>query len=167
MWEPTPKAASVRAVHRALELGVNGFDVAPRYGDGKAEDVLGRALQDRPDPVIVATKVRLSADDLFDVAGAVRRSMDASLRRLRRDAVDSLHFHNRLTPQRGERPDSFSAEDVLGAVLEAYQHVQQAGTTRFIGISGMGPDVPVLKYPLNFLYFLHTYTRRCNRPREF
>jgi len=94
VWEPTPKAASVRAVHRALELGVNGFDVAPRYGDGKAEAVLGRALQDRPDPVIVATKVRLSADDLFDVAGAVRRSMDASLRRLRRDAVDSLHFHN-------------------------------------------------------------------------
>jgi aryl-alcohol dehydrogenase-like predicted oxidoreductase len=125
VWGPTTEAESVRAVHRALELGVNVFDVAPSYGDGKAEEVLGRALQGRPEPVIVATKVRLSVDDLSDVAGAVRRSVDASLRRLRRDTVDILHLHNRLTPQRGERPDSLSAEDVLGPVLEAYQDVQQ------------------------------------------
>jgi aryl-alcohol dehydrogenase-like predicted oxidoreductase len=145
VWGPTTEAESVRAVHRALELGVNVFDVAPSYGDGKAEEVLGRALQGRPEPVIVATKVRLSADDLSDVAGAVRRSVDASLRRLRRDAVDILHLHNRLTPHRGERPDSLSAEDVLGPVLEAYHHVQQAGKTRFIGVSGMEPDVSTLR----------------------
>jgi len=145
VWGPTTEAESVRAVHRALELGVNVFDVAPSYGDGKAEEVLGRALQGRPEPVIVATKVRVSADDWSDVAGAVRRSVDASLRRLRRDAVDILHLHNRLTPRRGERPDSLSAEDVLGPVLEAYHHVQQAGKTRFIGVSGMEPDVPTLR----------------------
>lgn len=145
VWGATTEAQSVRAVHRALELGVNFFDVAPSYGKGKAEDVLGRALQNRQEPVIVATKVRLSADDMADVTGAVRRSVDASLRRLRREAVDILHIHNRLTPQRGDRPDSLSAEDVLGPVLEAYRQVQQAGQTRFIGVSGMEPDVPTLR----------------------
>jgi aryl-alcohol dehydrogenase-like predicted oxidoreductase len=153
VWGPTTEAESVRAVHRALELGVNVFDVAPSYGNGKAEDVLGRALQGRPEPVIVATKVRLSAHDLSDVAGAVRRSVDASLRRLRRDAVDILHIHNRLTPRRGERPDSLSAEDVLGPVLEAYHHVQQTGKTRFIGVSGMEPDAPTLRRILQSGHF--------------
>jgi L-galactose dehydrogenase len=44
VWGPTTEAESVRAVHRALDLGVNFFDVAPGYGNGKAEEVLGRAL---------------------------------------------------------------------------------------------------------------------------
>ena len=145
VWGATTEAESVRAVHRALELGVNFFDVAPGYGNGKAEEVLGRALQRRQEPVIVATKVQLTAEEMSDVAGSVRRSVEASLRRLRREAVDILHIHNRLTPRRGDRPDSLSAEDVLGPVLEAYQQVQQAGNTRFIGVSGMEPDTPTLR----------------------
>ena len=145
VWGATTEAESVRAIHRALELGVNFFDVAPSYGNGKAEEVLGRALEGRQEPVIIATKVRLAADEMSDVADAVSRSVEASLRRLRRDGVDILHIHNRLTPQRGDRPDSLSAEDVLGPVLDAYHHVQQAGKTRFIGVSGMEPDPPTLR----------------------
>ena len=145
VWGATTEAESVRAVHRALELGVNFFDVAPSYGHGKAEEVLGRALAGRQEPVIIATKVRLAADEMSDVVSAVSRSVEASLRRLRRDRVDVLHIHNRLTPQRGDRPDSLSAEDVLGPVLDAYQRVQHAGKTRFIGVSGMEPDTPILR----------------------
>jgi aryl-alcohol dehydrogenase-like predicted oxidoreductase len=44
VWGPTTEAESMRTIHRALELGVNLFDVAPGYGSGKAEEVLGRAL---------------------------------------------------------------------------------------------------------------------------
>jgi len=44
VWGPTTETESVRTIHRALELGVNFFDVAPSYGHGKAEEVLGRAL---------------------------------------------------------------------------------------------------------------------------
>ena len=80
VWGTTTEAESVRAVHRALALGVNFFDVAPSYGDGKAEEVLGRALENRQEPAIVATKVRLSAEEMSDVTGAVRRSVEASLR---------------------------------------------------------------------------------------
>ena len=145
VWGPTTEEESVRAVRRALELGVNFFDVAPGYGNGKAEEVLGLALEGRHQEAIVATKVRLRSEEMDDVGVAVTRSVDASLRRLKTDAVDVLHVHNRFTHRRGELPYSLSAEDVLGPVLEAYRNVQKAGKTRFIGVSAMEPHVPTLR----------------------
>src|SRR4029434_10586540 len=93
VWGPTTEAESVQTIHRALELGVNFFDVAPGYGNGKAERVLGRALHGLQEPVVVATKVRLAAEEMHDVAGAVRMSVEASLRRVRRaeSGVPCLH----------------------------------------------------------------------------
>ena len=79
-----------------------------------------------------------------DVRGAVRRSVETSLCRLRRDAVDVLHVHNRFTERRGEAPHSLSAADALGPVLDAYREVQQAGMTRFIGLSAMDHHVPTM-----------------------
>ena len=145
VWGATTDEESVRAVHRALDLEINFFDVAPGYGNGKAEEVLGTALEGRRDRAVVATKVRLRAEEMEDVAGAVNRSVEASLRRLRMDSVDVLHVHNRFTAQRGEAPDSLSAADALGSVLEAYQKVQAAGKTRFIGLSAMDHHVPTMK----------------------
>src|SRR5919204_6376344 len=104
VWGPTTEAESVRTIHRALELGVNFFDVAPSYGNGKAEEALGRALQGRQEQVVVATKVRLAAEEMHDVAGAVPQSVEASLRRLRRETVDLLQLPQRFTPPRGEPP---------------------------------------------------------------
>ena len=145
VWGPTTEAEAIRSVHRALDLGINFFDVAPAYGDGKAEAALGQALQGRPEPVIIATKVRLRADEMDDVAGAVRRSVDASLTRLRRDSVDILHVHNRFTQHRGEVPNSLSADDALGPVLAAYKEMQQSGKTRYIGLSAMDHHVPTMR----------------------
>ena len=145
VWGSTTEEESVRAIHRALELGVNFFDVAPSYGNGKAEEVLGRALHGRQDQAVVATKVRLAAEEMHDVTGAVRTSVEASLRRLRRETIDVLHVHNRFTPRRGDLPHSLAADDVLGPVLEAYQQIQHAGKTRWIGVSAMEPDVPTLR----------------------
>jgi aryl-alcohol dehydrogenase-like predicted oxidoreductase len=145
VWGPSTEEESMRAVHRALDLGINFFDVAPSYGNGKAEEVLGVALRGRRDRVVVATKVRLRVEEMDDVPGAVQRSVEASLRRLRTDAVDVLHVHNRFTLRRGDTPDSLSAEDALGPVLEAYKRVQDAGKTRFIGVSAMEPHVPTIR----------------------
>ena len=145
VWGPTDEEEAIAAVHRALELGVTFFDVAPSYGDGKAEAALGKALEGRAESVVIATKVRLRAEDMDDVHGAVRRSVDASLGRLRRDAVDVLHVHNRFTEHRGEVLDSLSGNDVLGPVLEAYRSVQQAGKTQFIGLSAMDHHVPTMR----------------------
>ena len=107
--------------------------------------MLGIALQGRRDEAIVATKVRLRAGEMSDIEGAVTRSVDASLRRLRMDSVEVLHVHNRFTRRRGEQPDSLSADDVLGPVLQAFQTVQQAGKTRYIGLSAMDPHVPTVR----------------------
>ena len=144
VWGATTRDEAVRAVHRALDLGINFFDVAPAYGDGKAEEALGLALEGRTEDVIIATKVRLAADDMNDVTGAVQRSMETSLRLLKRDSVDVLHVHNRFTENRGDVPNSLSADDVLGPVLDAYRAVRQSGKTRFIGLSAMDHHVPTL-----------------------
>ena len=144
VWGATTVEESVKAIHRALELGINFFDVAPGYGNGKAEEVLGIALEGRRDEAVVATKVRLRADEMGDVRGAVARSVEHSLRLLRMDSVDVLHVHNRFTERRGEVTDSLSAEDALGPVLDAYQLMQEMGKTRFIGISAMDHHIPAM-----------------------
>jgi aryl-alcohol dehydrogenase-like predicted oxidoreductase len=145
VWGPTDEQEAIASVHRALDLGITFFDVAPSYGDGKAEEALGKALEGRSEPVVVATKVRLRADEMDDIAGAVQRSVDISRRRLRRDSVDVLHVHNRFTEHTGEVADSLSADDVLGPVLDAYRAVQRAGKTRFIGLSAMDHHVPTMR----------------------
>ena len=152
-WGPTTVEESVRAVHRALDLGINFFDTAPGYGKTKGEEVLGIALQGRRDQAIVATKVLVAAEEMDDVEGTVSRSVDASLRRLRMDAVDVLHVHNVFTLHRGELPNSLTADDVLGPVLETYQKVQQAGKTRFIGLSAWEPHMPSMKRMMESGYF--------------
>ena len=103
MVRGTP-AERERAVARALELGVNFFDTAPAYGDGVSEQHLGQALQALQAQCLVATKVRLGADGLADPATAVTRSLETSLRRLRRDRVDLLQLHDpvRATRAGGE-----------------------------------------------------------------
>ena len=144
VWGPTTEDEAIASVHRALELGITFFDVAPSYGDGKAEEALGKALEGRTEPVVVATKVRLRADEMDDVDGAVHSSVERSLRLLRRDSVDVLHVHNRFTETRGEAPDSLSGDDVLGPVLEAYRAVQREGKTQFIGLSAMDHHIPTM-----------------------
>ena len=96
------RAERERAVARALDLGVNFFDTAPLYGDGVSEEHLGEALQAVKARCLVATKVRVGPAGLDDPAGAVTRSLETSLRRLRRDRVDLLQLHD---PVRAVRAD--------------------------------------------------------------
>ena len=146
VWGATTETEAIAAIHRALDLGINFFDVAPAYGDGKAEEALGKALAGRNEAVVVATKVRLAVEEMDDIAGAVQRSVEASLRRLRRDYVDVLHIHNRFAARRGLGvPTALSADDALGPALAAYQSQQAAGNTRWIGLSAMDHDVPTLR----------------------
>ena len=145
VWGPTTRDEAVRAIHRALDLGINYFDVAPAYGNGKAEEALGIALEGRAEDVIIGTKVRIASTDMKDVTEAVTRSVEKSLKLLKRDSIDILHVHNRFTEKRGETLNSLAAEDVMGPVLEAYKVAQQAGKTRFIGLSAMDHHVPTLE----------------------
>jgi aryl-alcohol dehydrogenase-like predicted oxidoreductase len=136
VWGPTSDEESVRAIHRALDLGVNFFDVAPGYGAGRAEEVLGRALSGRSESFYVATKVRLQPDKLNDISGAIRSGFDASLKRLGKDRVDLLQLHNPLGAERGQR--NISLSDALGPVVNTLEELRSTGLTSFIGFSGYG-----------------------------
>ncbi len=127
------------AVAWARENGVNFFDTAPSYGDGASETNLGRALGNHREGVVVGTKVGLGERDMADVAGAVQRSLDASLTRLRQDHVDLLQLHN--TIGRPDRHGTIGVEQVLGDVVPAFEKVRAAGKTRFLGFTAKGePD---------------------------
>jgi len=85
----------IEAVELALDLGINYFDTAPSYGDGRSETNLGKVLSELDPNIVLATKVGLSLEQLDDIPDAVERSVEASLNRLQRDYVDVLQLHSR------------------------------------------------------------------------
>jgi len=124
------------AVARAMELGVNYFDTAPSYGDGESERNLGQVLKSLKARVQVGTKFRLDPPDLHDIAGAVGRSLDASLKRLGMERVDLFQLHNRIETARGR--GALSVGDVLSEVVPAVQKLRQQGKVGFCGMTALG-----------------------------
>lgn len=89
LWGKQDKLESIRTIHAALERGINFFDSAPAYGDGKAEKRLGQALDGRRDSAVIGTKIshqHQKADDLI-------KSCERSLKLLRTDYIDLLQIH--------------------------------------------------------------------------
>jgi aryl-alcohol dehydrogenase-like predicted oxidoreductase len=126
-----------RTIARAIAAGVNYFDTAVQYGDGKSEKNLGRVLQNlKPADVVVGTKVRLPSADFGRIAGAVAASLEGSLQRLRLDRVDIFHLHNAIT-QSGDG-EALSVPQVLGDVVPAFERLRQQGKTRFLGLTAIG-----------------------------
>jgi aryl-alcohol dehydrogenase-like predicted oxidoreductase len=125
-----------RAVAWARDNGINFFDTAASYGDGVSETNLGRALNGNTDGLVVSSKVGLSLDDLADVEGAVTRSLDASLSRLRLDHVDIFQLHN--TIGHPDHRGTLSMDQILGDVIPAFEKLKDAGKTRFLGFTAKG-----------------------------
>ncbi len=131
-------ADQVKAVARAMELGINYFDTASQYGAGQSETNLGRVLNELDAQVYVGTKYRLETEDGADIKGGVIRSVDASLARMVREQVDLIQLHNRVSPQRDLAGGILSVEDVLGEVVEATEMLRAQGKVRFWGLTGVG-----------------------------
>ena len=133
----------VATVRHALGLGLNYFDTAPSYGDGLSETHLGQVLGELRPAVHVGTKFSLQPQDRGDMAGAVRRSLEASLRRLGMDSVDLLQLHNPI----GSTADGrrLAVQDVLapGGVSDALDALRSEGLIRFAGMTGLG-ETPAL-----------------------
>jgi len=126
-------AASIRVIHRALELGVDLLDTADMYGPFTNEELVGRAIADRRDRVIVATKfgnVRKADGTFVGIDGSpdyVRAACDASLKRLGVDRID-LYYQHRVDPKT-------PIEDTVGAMAE----LVKAGKVRYLGLSEAAP----------------------------
>jgi aryl-alcohol dehydrogenase-like predicted oxidoreductase len=128
------------AVRRALAAGVNWFDTAASYGDGRSEQRIGEILRELRATPKVSTKVGLKPEELADIPGAIRRSLERSLRRLGRDRVDLFQLHNQVTPARGDRPGSIAVEDVLGkkGAARAFEQLRGEGLFGWSGFTGLG-----------------------------
>jgi aryl-alcohol dehydrogenase-like predicted oxidoreductase len=125
-----------RAVARAVELGINYFDTAAAYGNGRSEENLGEVLRRLKPDVYVGTKFRLEPADLADVAGGVARSLEASLRRLKLEREDLLQLHNHISLGPGERTVSVST--LLDDVVASLRRLREQGKLRFYGITALG-----------------------------
>ena len=128
-----PQDESVRAIRRALELGVNYLDTAPTYAN--SEEVLGAALEGVRQPYILSTKLGGRPDpfDPRDKAG-LRESVATSLRLLRRDTIDILMIHEPDRPRQYDWWDDW--ESFHGPVLEVLDELKQKGVIRFTGLGG-------------------------------
>ena len=125
-----------RAVAWARDNGISHFDTAPSYGDTTSETNLGRGLGQNRDGIVVSTKVGLSQDDLGDVEHASRRSLEASLKRLRQDHVDVFQLHNTVDGT-GE-PGTITLDQVFNDVVPAFMKLRDEGKTRYLGFTAKG-----------------------------
>ena len=126
---------SVRTIHRALDLGITFLDTSDMYGPHTNEQLVGRAIADRRDEVVLATKfgIRMDPDDprKRSVDGRpeyVRECIEGSLRRLAVDHVD-LYYQHRVDP-------NTPIEETVGAMGELVSE----GKVRFLGLSEAGPE---------------------------
>jgi aryl-alcohol dehydrogenase-like predicted oxidoreductase len=125
---------STATIHRALALGINFLDTADVYGPFTNERLVGRAIRDRRDEVVLATKfgnVRGEDGTFLGINGSpdyVRRACDASLRRLQIDTID-LYYQHRVDTK-------VPIEETVGAMAE----LVRAGKVRYLGLSEAAPS---------------------------
>jgi len=125
---------AIATIHLALDLGINLLDTADMYGPHTNEQLVGRAIKDRRDRVIIATKfgiVRTSDPNARGINGKpeyVRSACEASLQRLGVDTID-LYYQHRVDP-------NTPIEDTVAAMAQLVQE----GKVRYIGLSEAGPQ---------------------------
>jgi L-galactose dehydrogenase len=128
MFGANEEDAALRSAHRALDAGINFFDSSPFYGNGLAEERLGKVLRGRRDKIIIGTKAGRYGPEEFDFSAArTRRGFEESLRRLGTDYVDILQLHD------------VEFVDLKGPIGEGYAELvrlRDAGLCRFIGMTG-------------------------------
>lgn len=124
---------SIATIHHALDLGINFLDTADMYGPFTNERLVGKAIHDRRDQVVLATKfgnVRSEDGGWLGISGKpeyVRQACDASLQRLGVDVID-LYYQHRVDP-------TVPIEDTIGAMAELVQQ----GKVRYLGMSEAAP----------------------------
>ncbi len=123
----------IRAVHLAVDKGINFFDSSPYYGNTLSETRLGDALVGRRERVVLSTKCgRYGFSDFDFSAKRVIASMEESLRRLQTDYIDLFQVHD---------VEFGDVQLIIDETLPALRQLQQQGKARYIGITGYPPKL--------------------------
>lgn len=128
-WDTSDEQRAINIIHAAIDLGVNLFDVAPVYGWGVSEQILGKALKDgKREKVLIASKAGLTWEKKYETQNNLSkanlmREIDESLTRLQTDYIDiyQMHWPDPNTP--------------LEETAEALAELKKAGKIRYIGLS--------------------------------
>lgn len=136
-WGQVDDAESIRAIHAALDLGINFFDTAANYGAGHSEQILGKALAERRSSVVIATKFghmvneakKVVHKDDDQILGNLRQDCENSLRRLKTDYIDIYQLHEA----------SYDPEKAP-LVMDILKELVKEGKIRFYGWSTDLPD---------------------------
>ena len=156
-WGEVDDEESIRAIHAALDHGVNFFDTANVYGAGHSEWVLGRAIAGRRSQVVIATKFNAVFDETTrQVTGAdtspegIRKACEESLRRLNTDTIDLYQFHDNGYPAEKAAPIRETLEKLVqGGKIRAY-----GWSTDFVDraeVFAQGPKCTAIQLQLNVL----------------
>lgn len=121
-------AESVRVIHRALDLGVNFIDTADAYGRGHNEELVGKAIKEHRDLVVLATKFGNTPDGIKGHPDHVMQACEASLKRLGVETID-LYYQHRVD-------STVPIEDTVGAMAKLVKQ----GKVRHLGLSEAAPE---------------------------
>jgi aryl-alcohol dehydrogenase-like predicted oxidoreductase len=140
VWGPVERTEAVATVRAALDAGVTMIDVAPTYGPGEAESVVGEALGGAvPDGVLITTKVELPEAAPEALESRIAEGLRASLERLRVDHVDLFLLHSQLEPDDGpSAPRTLRVRTFREVVRPAFERLVGDGSIRGWGLTGIG-----------------------------
>lgn len=129
VFDVADEKEGARAVHYAIDQGINFFDVSPFYGLTLAEERLGKALVGKRQDIILATKCgRYGLQDFDFSYNRILKSIDESLTRLKTEYVDVLQLHD---------IEFVDKSQILNEAIPAVQKIKESGKARFIGITGL------------------------------
>lgn len=168
-WGEVNDDESIRAIQRALDLGITFFDTANVYGAGHSERILGKAVSDRRSSVVIATKF----NSLFDeqtrqVTGAsaqpadIRKACEDSLRRLNTDVIDLYQFHDNGYPA----DQAEQVRDTLEALVSEGKIKTYGWSTDFTDraeVFARGPRCSTIQLQLNVLEDNPSMVALCER----
>src|SRR6266446_6649478 len=149
VWGETTFDQCVATVHEAIAAGINLIDLAPRYGDGKAEEVVGEAFGGRlPEGVRVTSKCNLGNAPRAEIEPMLRQSIEGSLKRLSLTRIDLFFLHSNVVPDAGHlarRPDAASRmihyDTFVADVRPVFERLIGEGLIGAWGLTGIGhPD---------------------------
>ena len=153
LWGATTFDECVATVHGAMAAGINLLDLAPRYGDGKAEEVVGEAFGGRlPAGVRATSKCNLGEQLTQEIESILRRSIEASLGRLRLSRLDLFFLHSNVVPDAdhtARRPDAAQRMTLYRTFVDHVRPVLEKlvdeGLIGAWGLTGIGHPDTIIK----------------------